>query len=189
MAQKRLYPVGAQFFPDIIQRGGVYVDKTEYVCKLAHSFSLANYYTQTKSASKDLVSNAFDDLRWGRASMEHFLESVGRWYHSIPYSVTDRNQNEQFYQAQLYALLVGIGADVSAEQQTSDGRLDIAMRLPDIFFILEFKLDGDLGEAMSQMRSKGYADAFATDPRPVSLVAFNISRSSRTIDGFVIEQC
>ena len=54
---------------------------------------------------------AFTNLRLKRTTFGQFLESVRKWYAGIPYSITDKNQNEQFYQSLFYALMVGVGAD------------------------------------------------------------------------------
>ena len=151
------------------------------------SYSLYKYYTPAPAGSDYRVSSAYTSLCLGEAGMEQFLDAVGLWYHGIPYSVTDRNQNEQFYQALLYALLAGSGADVQAEQQTADGRIDIALRLPADVYIMEFKLDASAGEAMAQMKAKGYADAYAADARHLHLVAINLDSRRRTIDSYLIE--
>ena len=148
---------------------------------------LYKHYTPAPVGNEDWVISAFKKLRRQMITLEQFIDTLARWYHSIPYSVTDHNRNEQFYQALLYALLNAAGADVRAEQQTSDGRLDIALLLPYAILILEFKYDGDVDEAMGQMRSKGYADAYAGETRPISLVAINIDSQRRTIDEYRVE--
>lgn len=146
--------------------------------------SLYNYYCPEYVGSRDQMSFAFRDLRRKRKTFEQFLESVRRWYAGIPYIITDKNQNEQFYQALFYALMVGVGADVSAEEQTSDGRLDIALKLQDAIYILEFKFNKSAEEATAQVIAKDYAVRFAADPRPVWAVGLNISQDRRTIESY-----
>jgi hypothetical protein len=100
---------------------------------------------------------------------------------------TDEGEaNEQFYQTLFYSLMVGIGADVSAEDQTSDGRMDIALKMEDAIYILEFKLGKTAGEAAGQVLTKDYAVRFAADPRPVVAVGLNISEDRRTIESYKI---
>ena len=124
------------------------------------------------------------DLRLKKTTFEQFLESVRRWYAGIPYSITDKNQNEQFYQALFYSLMAGIGADVEAEGQTSDGRFDIALKLSDAIYILEFKFGRSAEEATDQIIKKDYAAHFAQDQRPVWAVGLNISKDRRTIESY-----
>ncbi|MBQ8095716.1 MAG: AAA family ATPase [Prevotella sp.] len=146
--------------------------------------SLYKYYMEGYVGSQDTLGNAFLDLRMKETTIEQFIEAVRRWYAGIPYSITDRNQNEQLYQSLIYAALMGFGADVSAEDQTSDGRMDIALKLPDIIYIIELKYGKTADEAADQVLRKDYAVRFAADPRPVVAVGLNISQDRRTIDSY-----
>ena len=148
--------------------------------------SLYNYYCVEYIGSRDQMSNAFRSLRRKRSTFEQFLEAVRKWYAGIPYDITDKNQNEQFYQALFYALMVGVGADVEAEGRTSDGRYDIALKLDDAIYILEFKFNKSAGEATEQILKKDYAVRFAANPRPVFAVGLNISQDRRTIESYEV---
>ena len=150
--------------------------------------SLYKYYCPEYIGSRDRMDNALWDLRDKNTTFEDFLESVRRWYAGIPYSVTDKNQNEQFYEALFYSLMVGIGADVEAEGQTSDGRFDIALKMADAVYILEFKFNKTAREATEQILKKDYAVRFAADPRPVFAVGLNISEDRRTIESYEMVQ-
>lgn len=148
--------------------------------------SLYLYYTDNRWDERNLVSTAFYDFRGGDISFAQFLEVIRRWYSSIPYSITDRNQNEQLYQSLFYALLIAVGADVQAEDQTADGRMDIALKLPDAIYILEFKYDKTAAEATAQVLRKDYAVRFAHDTRPIFAVGLNISSERHTIDSYEV---
>lgn len=148
--------------------------------------SLYKYYMEDYVGSQDTLGNAFLDLRMKEITIEQFIEAVRRWYAGIPYSITDKNQNEQLYQSLIYAALMGFGADVSAEDQTSDGRMDIALKLPDAIYIIELKYGKTADEATDQILTKDYAVRFASDPRPVWAVGLNISQDRRTIDSYKV---
>ena len=77
---------------------------------------------------------------------------------------------------------MAVGADVSAEDQTSDGRMDIALKVPDAIYIIELKYGKTAEEATDQIIAKDYAVRFAADTRPVWAVGLNISQDRRTID-------
>jgi hypothetical protein len=149
-------------------------------------YSLYQYYMEDYVGSQDTLGNAYNDLRFKEITIEQFIETVRRWYAGIPYSITDKNQNEQLYQSLIYAALVGVGADVQAEDQTSDGRMDIALKLPDCIYIIELKYGKTADEATDQIISKDYAARFAADKRPVVAVGLNISQDRRTIDSYKI---
>ena len=148
--------------------------------------SLYKYYMEDYVGSVDMLGNAFTDLRLKEITIEDFIETIRRWYAGIPYSITDRNQNEQLYQSLIYAALMGYGADVTAESQTSDGRMDIVLKVPDAIYIIELKYGKSADEAVGQIIKKGYAVLFATDSRPVSAIGLNISEDRRTIDSYKI---
>ena len=150
--------------------------------------SLYNYYMEDYVGSQDTLGNAFKRMRRKEITFEEFIEAIRRWYAGIPYSITDKNQNEQLYQSLIYAALMGFGADVQAEDQTADGRMDIALKLPDAIYILELKYDKTADEATNQIITKDYAIRFATDVRPVWAVGLNISQNRRTIDSYRIVQ-
>ena len=151
--------------------------------------SLYKYYTPEYIGSKNQMSIAFTYLRLKKTTFEDFMEATRKWYSGIPYSITDRNQNEQFYEALFYALMVGVGADVEAEGQTADGRFDIALKLQDAIYILEFKFNKSAEHATSQVLTKDYATRFAHDARPVMAVGLNISQDRRTIESYDIVPC
>jgi len=150
--------------------------------------SLYRYYLEDYVGSQDTLGNAFKRMRRKEITFDGFIESVQRWYAGIPYSITDKNQNEQLYQSLIYAALMGFGADVQAEDQTADGRMDIALKLPDAIYILELKYGKTAEEATDQIIAKNYAVRFASDVRPVWAVGMNISQDRRTIDSYRIVQ-
>lgn len=148
--------------------------------------SLYNYYLEDYVGSGDTLGNAYNDLLSKEITIEEFVETVRRWYAGIPYSITDKNQNEQLYQSLLYAALVGFGADVQAEEQTADGRMDITLKLPDTIYIIELKYGKTAEEAVEQIMKKDYAVRFAADSRPVVAIGLNISQDFHTIDDWRI---
>jgi len=146
--------------------------------------SLYQYYSEDYYGSESRMTVAYHNFRLKRTTFEQFLEAVRKWYAGIPYSITDRNQNEQLYQSLFYSLMAGMGADVHAEEQTSDGRMDIALRMADAIYILEFKYGKSASEARQQVEQKDYAARFAADARPVYAVGLNISQDRRTIESY-----
>ena len=150
--------------------------------------SLYKYYLEDYVEGQETLGYTFKRLRLKEKTFEEFIEVVRRWYAGIPYSITDKNQNEQLYQSLIYAALVAVGADVQAEDQTADGRMDIALKLSDAIYILELKYNKSAEEATDQIIAKDYAVRFAADARPVWAVGLNISQDRRTIDGCRIVQ-
>ena len=150
------------------------------------SKSLYKYYMEDYVGSLESLSSAYKRLRRKDITIDEFVGLVRRWYAGIPYSITDKNQNEQLYQSLIYAALMGYGADVEAESQTADGRMDIVLKLSDVIYIIELKYGKTAAEAVDQIIQKDYAARFASDPRSVVAVGLNISQDRRTIDDYKV---
>ena len=157
---RRGYAVGVQLFDRMRERGSVYVDKTEYVWKMVSTDATNFFLSRPRRFGKSLL---VDTLRC-------YFEG----------------RKELLYQSLIYAALMGFGADVSAEERTSDGRMDIALKVPQAIYIIELKYGKSADEATDQIIAKDYAVRFAADPRPVWAVGMNISQDRRTIDSYKI---
>ena len=99
----------------------------------------------------------------------------------MPYQWEKDNRNEHFYHALLYTLLVSFGADVRAEEMTSKGNSDLVLLMPKGIYVIEIKYDGTVDAALSQIESKGYANKYMLDGRPVTKVGINFSSEERNI--------
>ena len=55
MAEKRRYGIGLQWFPNIIERQCIYVDKTAYVYKLAHDGGVNHFLSRPRRFGKSLL--------------------------------------------------------------------------------------------------------------------------------------
>ena len=113
------------------------------------------------------------------------MSSLTDFFRAIPYDIS--NDNERHFQAVLYAVLASFGADIMAEDRTSDGRADIVLRLPRDIYVLELKFGKTVDEAMEQLHRKDYAAKWRGDGRSIHLLGMNISPDTRTIDAWKCE--
>ena len=86
----------------------------------------------------------------------------------------------------VYTIFAMLGADVSPELPTSDGRIDLVLKTVDCIFIFELKYGKDAVTAINQIEEKKYFSAFADDKRKKFLVGINFSDDSRTIDDWTV---
>ena len=86
----------------------------------------------------------------------------------------------------VYTIFAMLGADVSPELPTSDGRIDLVLKTVDCIFIFELKYGKDAVTAINQIEEKKYFSAFADDMRKKFLVGINFSDDSRTIDDWTV---
>ena len=146
--------------------------------------SLTDYTEPEPLNRKDYLRLAYINLiRQG--DLEGFMARLTNFFHAIPYDIS--NDNERHFQAVLYAVLASFGADIMAEDRTSDGRADIVLRLPHDIYVVELKYGKTVDEAMEQLHRKDYAAKWRGDGRTIHLLGMNIDPATRTIDNWRCE--
>ena len=146
--------------------------------------SLTEYTDIEPIERKDYLRIAYLDLI-DHGDLDGFMSRLTDFLHSIPYDATVAS--EKHYQSVLYAVLASFGADVMAEDRTSDGRADIVLRLPQDIYVIELKYGKTLDAAMEQLHRKDYAAKWRGDGRRIRLLGMNISADTRTIDAWRCE--
>ena len=127
----------------------------------------------------------FDDL-------PRFIEAIKTFFAGVPYQWERDNRNEHYYHALLYTLLTAFGADIRAEAPTAKGSADMTLLMPKGIYVMEIKygkrgdVAGDTMESLSQaaidqIDSKGYAEKYRLDGRPVTKVGIAFSSDERNI--------
>jgi hypothetical protein len=97
-----------------------------------------------------------------------FERAVTAFFAGIPSELTI--PREAFYHTVLSAALQAAGARLTPESRSWTGRADAVLETTARIVVIEFKL-GPAAEGMAQLRKRRYHDAFAADPRPVTLLA------------------
>jgi len=108
-----------------------------------------------------------------------FIEALKVFFAGVPYMIDDKN--EHHFHAMLYTLFVSFGADVVAEDLSSQGRADITLKMPRGIYVMELKYNDTADAALEQINRKGYADKYALDGRPVTKVGIAFSSEERNI--------
>lgn len=151
------------------------------------STSLFQYYSPDGMGKYDALCRAYSACVVRDGDMRAFLSHLKTFYDKFPYTLV--NNNERHYQAVMYTIFAMLGADITPEQPTSDGRIDMVLKTDDCIYIFELKYGKDAETAIAQIENKKYAAAFADDKRGKVLVGINFSEDSRTIDDWsVIER-
>ena len=115
------------------------------------------------------------------------------FYASIPYewyTNNDISDYEGFYASVFYSYFAGLGLDITVEDSTSHGRLDMAVRFNGQVYLFEFKvveMAGN-GQAMVQLKARGYAEKYRGRGEPIHLIGVEFSRDTRNIVAFEVEQ-
>ena len=76
---------------------------------------------------------------------------------------------------------------VLAEKHFSNGRIDCVIETPLYIYIIEFKLNGSVKEALRQIQDKDYATQYMAKGKKVVCLGVNFSSETGTIEGYEVE--
>ena len=122
------------------------------------------------------------------------LESLFQaFFSSIPYEWYTNNDIANYegcYASVFYSYFAGLGLDITVEDSTSHGRLDMAVRFNGNVYLFEFKVVelAPAGSAMAQLKEKRYADKYRGSSEPVYLIAVEFSKDTRNVVAFEVER-
>ncbi len=115
------------------------------------------------------------------------------FFASIPYEWYTNNDIanfEGYYASVFYSYFAGLGLNITVEDSSSHGRVDMAVHFNDNIYLFEFKvveLASD-GAAMAQLQAKGYADKYRSLDQPIYLIAVEFSKNTRNITAFEVNE-
>lgn len=87
MMQRRLYPIGIQTFSKIREGNYLYIDKTEYVYRIAHSESSYVFLSRPRRFGKSLLTSTFHSYFEGRKELFEGLAIEKLEKEWLPYPV------------------------------------------------------------------------------------------------------
>ena len=110
----------------------------------------------------------------------------------VPYqwhSGTPIARYEGYYATVLYTYFQSVTAHVTAEDSSSAGRLDLAVRAYGRVYLLELKVQERAGprSAMDQLKARGYAEKYHRLGEPVYLLGLEFSERTRNLARFDVE--
>jgi len=124
------------------------------------------------------------------ADMEGFHNALKALFASIPYQNYANNiiqHYEGYYASVIYAYLASLGFRIDVEPSSNKGRVDMAIETDDKVYVIEFKVDGKKGEAMAQIKEKGYHENYLHGPKQVFLIGIDFDTEEKNIAEFTWE--
>ncbi|MEZ5537961.1 MAG: ATP-binding protein [Thiolinea sp.] len=111
------------------------------------------------------------------------------FFASIPYQWYTNNdiQNyEGYYASVFYSYFASLGLNVTLEDTSNLGRIDMTLKFNDKVYIFEFKVVELVpeGKALQQIKDKAYADKYRALNQPIYLLGVEFSKTDRNIVGF-----
>jgi len=104
-----------------------------------------------------------------------------QWYDNNPIS-----RYEGYYASVFYSYFAALGFDITLEDATNQGRIDMTVKFNGRIYLFEFKVVELIpeGRALQQLRDKGYAEKYRALGQPIHLIGVEFSRASRNVVGF-----
>ena len=142
--------------------------------------------------STRLMANSVQLYRLLEANDFASLETLFHaFFASIPYEWYTNNDIanfEGYYASVFYSYFAALGLDITVEDSSSHGRVDMTVYFNDNIYLFEFKvveLASD-GAAMAQLQAKGYANKYRGLNQPIYLIAVEFSKDTRNITAFEV---
>ena len=139
---------------------------------------LVPYYTGV-SSNENLfnIRHFVNELRSGDANA--FLTRLRAFFAGIPYELNDKT--ERHYQAIFYLVFCLLGQYIDVEERSTKGRADAVIKTNDYIYVFEFKLDGNVDEALKQIDEKGYLLPYSVDQRQLMKIGVSFDSAERNI--------
>lgn len=145
---------------------------------------LVPYYTGVSSNENLFNIRLFvDELRSG--DVDAFLIRLRAFFSGIPYELNDKT--ERHYQAIFYLVFRLLGQYIEVEERSAKGRADAIVKTRKYIYVFEFKLDGNVDDALKQIDEKGYLIPYTTDSRKLIKVGVSFDSKERNIGKWKIE--
>ncbi len=124
---------------------------------------------------------------------ESINENFHSFFASIPHDWYRKNrisEYEGYYASIFYAYFTATGLDVTAEDTTNKGRIDLTVKCDDKIYIFEFKVievDKTKGSALEQIKRKKYSEKYRQKGKEIYLIGIEFSKDDRNIKNFTWE--
>ncbi len=106
-----------------------------------------------------------------------------QWYDNNPIS-----RYEGYYASVFYSYFAALGFDITLEDATNQGRIDMTVKFNGRIYLFEFKVVELVpeGRALQQLKDKDYAEKYRVLGQPIYLIGVEFSRASRNVVGFEV---
>ncbi|SMC63779.1 PD-(D/E)XK nuclease superfamily protein [Desulfocicer vacuolatum DSM 3385] len=160
--------------------------------KMSLAESLLTGFVRHPLEQEQNLSATYKALQQG--DMNALKSVFHAFFASIPHDWYRKNQlagYEGYYASIFYCYFTALGLAVTAEDTTNKGQIDLAVRLDNNIYVMEFKVigkTGDAGSALKQIKDKNYHDKFLGTGVVIYIVGVAFNKEDRNIAGFEWEQ-
>ena len=118
-------------------------------------------------------------------------EMFHAFFAGIPYQWYVNNDvanYEGYYASVFYSYFAALGYEITVEDSSGAGRLDMAVRAGGQVYLFEFKVTEQAGEgaALAQLQERDYAAKYRGRGEPIHLIGVEFSRRTRNVTAFEV---
>jgi hypothetical protein len=150
--------------------------------EVRQSFNRDLVFYITKSYHTDRIYNL--KIAIINEEIEKIKEQIEIFINSISYNIL---KNEYVYQAAIYGLIYSTGFNITLEDNTSKGRIDLTILVNrSIVYIIEFKViekEEKKGKALKQIKEKEYYKKYL-DYQKIYIIGIEVNKNKREIVNF-----
>jgi hypothetical protein len=160
--------------------------------KMSLNDEILDQYINNTQAKEINQSNVY------KALVDHDLDQLEGIFYAffscIPYQWFVKNnmdQYEGFYASVFYSYFAALGLDMTAEDMTSNGRIDLTIKMETVIYIMEFKIvntANSKGQALQQIKERNYADKYLATHKNIFLIGIEFNQVTRNIDNYQWQQ-
>ena len=150
--------------------------------RVSLSESLLDYLTRNPKQREEVGDSLYDLLlEGGLAGLEELCRSL---FAGVPHHWHTKNpirHSEEYHASVIYAHFPTQGRPVILEESSSQGRLDMSMRLGGKVYLFELRVVERAGEraALARLKARTYVDKYGHLGEPIHLVGVEFSEAKR----------
>jgi hypothetical protein len=141
---------------------------------------LANAYISDNENTSVVLAAQLEEVLINE-NFEEVKKIINTLFKSLPYTIW-QNENEAFFHAILHLTFKLLGIYVQSEVLTADGRIDSIIHFPDKIYCIEIKLDKSAQDAITQIKEKGYLNAYAAENKKLIAIGINFSKEKKQVE-------
>jgi len=147
-----------------------------------------NYFTDLSGTSVAKEVEAIEAML--EQNPDKIRDALYSLFAAIPYANYANNiiaNYEGYYSSVIYAFFTALGFDITAEDITNKGRIDLTVKTDDSIYIIEFKVDSE-EPAIHQITERGYSEKYLSEGKKIFILGINFSSQEKNISDFQWEQ-
>lgn len=114
-----------------------------------------------------------------------FIKYIDILFETLPYQIFIKDR-ESFFHAILHIALHLMGMHIESEVSTANGRVDTIIHTDDYVYIIEFKLDQPVDNALTQIREQRYGSKYLGQNKEVLAIGISFSSEHKAVEEWKI---